>query len=112
MTVALFEPGEKVGVVGISKGRGFQGAMKRHGFHGGPRTHGQSDRARAPGSIGAGTDPGRVFPGKKMAGHMGSNRVTVKRAEVVDVDVERNLLMIRGGLPGAPNGILTIRKTS
>lgn len=110
VTVELFEPGEKVGVIGVSKGRGFQGGMKRHGFHGGPRTHGQSDRARAPGSIGAGTTPGRVLPGKKMAGHMGATSVTVKRAEVVEVDTERNLLMIRGGLPGAPNSLVTIRK--
>ena len=106
----LFEEGEKVDVVGTSKGRGFQGVMKRHGFAGGPRTHGQSDRARAPGSIGATTYPARVLKGKKMAGHMGNTRTTVKRIEVVQVDVERNLLLLKGGLPGAPNGLLLIRK--
>ena len=110
VNVELFQAGEKVDVIGTSKGRGFQGAMKRHGFHGGPRTHGQSDRARAPGSIGAGTDPARVLKGKKMAGHMGNVRVTVKNLEVVEVDPERNLLLLKGGVPGAPNGLLLIRK--
>jgi large subunit ribosomal protein L3 len=106
----LFQPGEKVDVIGTSKGRGFQGVMKRHGFHGGPRTHGQSDRARAPGSIGGNTYPARVLKGKKMAGHMGNVRITVKNLEVVEVDLERNLLLLKGGVPGAPNGLLTIRK--
>ena len=110
VNVDLFQPGEKVDVIGTSKGRGFQGTIKRHGFHGGPRTHGQSDRARAPGSIGAGTSPGRVLKGKKMAGHMGDVRVTVKNLEVVEVDPERNLLLLKGGVPGAPNGLLIIRK--
>ena len=110
VNVDVFEVGEKVDVVGTSKGKGFQGTMKRHGFHGGPRTHGQSDRARAPGSIGAGTTPGRVFKGKKMAGHMGNARVTVKNLEVVQVDVERNLLFLKGGVPGAPTGLLSIKK--
>jgi large subunit ribosomal protein L3 len=108
--VDLFESGEKVDVVGTSKGLGFQGGMKRHGFHGGPRTHGQSDRARAPGSIGAGTYPGRVFKGKKMAGHTGAVRVTVKNLEVVEVDAERDLLFLKGGVPGAPNGLIVIKK--
>ena len=108
--VDLFETGEKVDVVGTSKGLGFQGAMKRHGFHGGPRTHGQSDRARAPGSIGAGTTPGRVLKGKKMAGHMGAARITVKNLEVVEVDAERDLLFLKGGVPGAPNGRIVIKK--
>jgi len=111
VNVDLFQPGEKVDVIGTSKGRGFQGTIKRHGFHGGPRTHGQSDRARAPGSIGAGTSPGRVLKGKKMAGHMGNVRVTVKNLEVVEVDPYRNLLLLKGGVPGAPNGLLIIRKT-
>lgn len=110
VTVDLFQPGEIVNVIGTSKGRGFQGVMKRHGFHGGPRTHGQSDRARAPGSIGAATYPARVLPGKKMAGHMGNARVTAKHLEVVEVDTERNLLLLKGGVPGAPNGILMVRK--
>jgi len=85
--------------------------MKRHGFGGGPRTHGQSDRARAPGSIGGGTTPGKVFKGLKMAGHMGNARITVKNLEVVQVDPERNLLFLKGGVPGAPNGLLIIRRT-
>jgi len=110
VNVDVFEVGEKVDVVGTSKGKGFQGTMKRHGFHGGPRTHGQSDRARAPGSIGAGTTPGRVFKGKKMSGHMGNVRVTVKNLEVVQVDAERNLLLLKGGVPGATNGLLFIKK--
>ena len=109
--VDIFEPGERVDVIAQSKGRGFAGVIKRHGFHGGPRTHGQSDRARAPGSIGGGTTPGKVFKGMKMAGHMGNERVTVKGLEVVRVDPERNLLLLKGGVPGAPNGLLQIRRT-
>ncbi len=109
--VDIFEPGELVDVIGKSKGRGFAGVMKRHGFGGGPRTHGQSDRARAPGSIGGGTTPGKVFKGLKMAGHMGNARITVKNLEVVQVDPERNLLFLKGGVPGAPNGLLMIRRT-
>ena len=109
--VDIFEPGERIDVIGRSKGRGFAGVMKRHGFHGGPRTHGQSDRARAPGSIGGGTTPGKVFKGLKMAGHMGNARITVKGLEVVSVDTDRNLLFIKGGVPGAPNGLLRIRRT-
>jgi large subunit ribosomal protein L3 len=108
--VDIFEPGERIDVIGRSKGRGFAGVMKRHGFHGGPRTHGQSDRARAPGSIGGGTTPGKVFKGLKMAGHMGNARITVKGLEVVSVDTDRNLLFIKGGVPGAPNGLLQIRR--
>ena len=111
ISVDIFEPGELVDVIGKSKGRGFAGVMKRHGFGGGPRTHGQSDRARAPGSIGGGTTPGKVFKGLKMAGHMGNSRVTVKNLEVVQVDPERNLLFLKGGVPGAPNGLLMIRRT-
>ena len=110
ISVDLFEEGEKVDVIGRSKGKGFQGGMKRWGFSGGPRTHGQSDRARAPGSIGAGTTPGKVLKGKKMAGHMGDRRITVKNLEVVKVDPERNLLLLRGGIPGAHNSLLLIKK--
>ena len=109
--VDIFEPGELVDVIGTSKGRGFAGVMKRHGFGGGPRTHGQSDRARAPGSIGGGTTPGKVCKGLKMAGHMGNARITVKNLEIVQVDPERNLLFVKGGVPGAPNGLLMIRRT-
>ncbi len=108
--VDIFQEGEKVDIIGKSKGRGFAGVMKRHGFHGGPRTHGQSDRARAPGSIGGGTTPGKVFKGMKMAGHMGNRRVTVKNLEIVRVDPERNLWLVKGAVPGGPNGLLMIRR--
>jgi large subunit ribosomal protein L3 len=110
VNVEIFTEGEKVDVIGRSKGRGFAGTMKRHGFGGGPRTHGQSDRARAPGSIGGGTTPGKVFKGMKMAGHMGDRRITVKGLEVVGVDVDRNILMVKGGIPGAPNSLVQIRR--
>ena len=110
--VDIFEPGELVDVIGRSKGRGYAGVMKRHGFHGGPRTHGQSDRARAPGSIGGGTTPGKVYKGMKMPGHMGHVRVTVKNLEVVRVDPDRNLILLKGGVPGPPNGLLINRKKS
>ena len=108
--VDIFEAGEKIDIIGRSKGRGFAGGMKRHGFGGGPRTHGQSDRSRAPGSIGGGTTPGKVFKGTKMAGHMGNRRITIKGLEVVAVDSDRNILMVKGGVPGAPNSLLQIRR--
>jgi len=108
--VGLFQAGDKVDVTGFSKGRGFQGVVKRHSFAGGPRTHGQSDRLRAPGSIAGTTTPGRVYKGKRMPGHMGNRRVTVRKLEVVRVDAERNLMLIRGAVPGSPNGLLVIRK--
>jgi large subunit ribosomal protein L3 len=108
--VGVFQPGDCVDIVGTSKGRGFAGTIKRHHFSGGPKTHGQSDRHRAPGSVGAGTDPGRVLKGQRMAGHMGSCRVTVKRIEVVKADPDRNLLLVRGAVPGARNGLVEIRK--
>jgi large subunit ribosomal protein L3 len=110
LDVSLFEPGEKVNVVGTSKGRGFAGGMKRHGFHGGPKTHGQSDRARAPGSAGAGTTPGRVLKGTRMAGHMGHEQVTVLNLEVMAVDPERNLLALKGAVPGPSGGLVAIKK--
>jgi large subunit ribosomal protein L3 len=109
--VAMFQPGDVVDVVGISKGKGFAGGMKRHNFAGGPKTHGQSDRARAPGSVGAGTSPGRVFKGTPMAGHMGYRRVTATNLKVVQVDQERNLLLVRGAVPGAKNGMLVIKES-
>ena len=93
-----------------SKGRGFAGVMKRWNFGGGPRTHGQSDRARAPGSIGGGTTPGKVYKGLKMAGHMGNRRITIKGLEIIEVDTERNLLLIKGGIPGATNSLIQIRR--
>ncbi len=105
-----FAAGELVDVTANSKGRGFQGGMKRHGFSGGPKTHGQSDRWRAPGSIGSSATPGRVYKGIKMAGHMGNNRVTVQNLEVVRVDTDRNLLLIKGSVPGPSKGLVTIRK--
>jgi large subunit ribosomal protein L3 len=110
VNVDIFEVGEKVDVIGTTKGRGFAGSMKRWGFAGGPRTHGQSDRARAPGSIGGGTTPGKVYKGMKMAGHMGNVRVTAKNLEVIRIDTERNLIFVKGGIPGAPNGLVMIRK--
>lgn len=110
LDVSMFKPGDVVDVIGISKGRGTAGVMKRHGFGGGPRTHGQSDRQRAPGAIAAGTTPGLVMKGKPMAGRMGCERVTVHSLRVELVDPDRNLLVVRGGVPGATNGILLIRK--
>jgi len=109
--VSLFQAGDLVDVTGVSKGKGFAGVVKRHGFAGGPKTHGQSDRHRHPGSIGAGTSPGRVFKGTLMAGHMGSERVTVRKLEVFQADPDRNLLLVKGAVPGASNGLLLIRKS-
>lgn len=109
--VDIFSPGELVDVIGISKGKGFTGVVKRHGFRGGPKTHGQSDRYRAPGSIGASSNPSRVFKGTRMAGRVGGGRVTVRNLELVKVDSQRNLLAIKGSLPGPPQGYLIVRKT-
>ena len=108
--VSIFEPGDVVNISGLSKGKGFAGGMKRHHFRGGPKTHGQSDRGRAPGSIGAGTTPGRVWKGTKMAGHMGNKKVTALNLKVVQVDTERNLILVRGAVPGARNGMLVIQE--
>jgi large subunit ribosomal protein L3 len=105
-----FTEGELVDVIATSKGRGFQGGMKRHGFRGGPKTHGQSDRARAPGSIGSSATPGRVMKGMKMAGHMGHEQVTVQNLQVVRVDTERNVLLIKGSVPGPINGEVVVRR--
>lgn len=110
--VSLFQPGDLVDVTGVSKGKGFAGVVKRYHFAGGPKTHGQSDRHRAPGSIGATTSPGRVFKGTRMAGHMGNRRVTVQRLEVFEADPERNLLLVKGAVPGARNGLLIISKSA
>jgi large subunit ribosomal protein L3 len=110
VTVDIFQVGEYVDVTGTSKGKGFAGVVKRHGFRGGPKTHGQSDRLRAPGSIGACTTPGKVFKGKRMPGRMGGKRVTAQGLKVVLVDPERNLLAVRGAVPGAKNGLLIIRQ--
>lgn len=109
--VSLFKAGDLVNVTGISRGKGFAGGVKRYHFRGGPKTHGQSDRWRAPGSIGTGTSPGRVLKGLRMAGHMGSQRVTVNNIEVVEADPARNLLLVKGAVPGMTNGLLLIRKS-
>lgn len=106
----IFAEGERIDVIGTSKGRGFAGVVKRHHFRGGPKTHGQSDRWRAPGSIGSGTTPGRVLKGTRMAGHMGNERVTVKNLQVVRVDAERNLVAVKGAVPGPRGGLLLLRK--
>ena len=109
--VGLFKAGDLIDVTGVSKGKGFAGVVKRYGFAGGPKTHGQSDRHRAPGSIGAGSSPGRVFKGKRMPGHMGDEQVTVRNLEVLKTDTDRNLLLVKGAVPGAKNGLLLIRKS-
>lgn len=108
--VGFLKQGDLVNVVGVSKGRGFAGVVKRHHFSGGPKTHGQTDRHRAPGSIGATTWPGRVLKGKRMAGHMGNVRVTARKLKVVQADPERNLLLVKGAVPGANGGLLVIEK--
>lgn len=108
--VGQFQPGDRVDVTGISKGKGFAGVVKRHHFAGGPKTHGQSDRHRAPGAIGAGTSPGRVLKGRRMAGHMGNRRVTICRMEICQVDPENHRLLVKGAVPGARNGLLMITK--
>jgi large subunit ribosomal protein L3 len=109
LTVDLFTVGDHVDVVGTSKGKGFAGAVKRHHFRGGPKTHGQSDRQRAPGSRGSGTTPGRVYKGARGAGHMGDERVTVQNLGIVLVDPERNLLGLRGAVPGPKGGLIVVK---
>ena len=106
----VFEVGDWVDIVGNSKGRGFAGVVKRHGFRGGPKTHGQSDRQRAPGSIGACATPGRVWKGLRMAGRMGNKRITASSQRVELVDPERNLLAVRGSVPGANGGLVLIKQ--
>ena len=105
----IFAEGELVDVTGISKGQGFAGTIKRHNFSRGPKTHG-SDNYRRPGSIGPGTTPGRVYKGLKMGGHMGHERVTIKKVRVVRVDAERNLILLRGSVPGAPGALTFVKK--
>jgi large subunit ribosomal protein L3 len=112
LTVELFAPGDRIDVTSTSKGRGFAGGVKRWGFAGGPKTHGQSDRHRAPGSIGSGTTPGKVYKGTKMAGHMGARRTTVRNLEIVQVLPERNLILVAGSVPGAPDGLVRIKRTT
>ena len=112
ITVALFSSGEKVDVCGISKGKGYQGGMKRHHFSGGQASHGASKVHRKPGSSGANSYPGHIFKGKKMAGRMGGDRVTTKGLSVFLVDEENNLILIRGSVPGANDGLVLIMKTA
>jgi large subunit ribosomal protein L3 len=109
VTVGIFAEGDRVKVTGTTKGRGFQGVVKRHGFGGGPATHGNT-RHRKPGSVGPGTDPSRVIKGKRMPGHMGAARHTETGLQVVKIDTERNLLFVRGAVPGPSRGIVLVRK--
>ncbi|MDZ7315567.1 MAG: 50S ribosomal protein L3 [candidate division KSB1 bacterium] len=106
----IFKEGEKVKVTGTSKGKGFAGVVKRHHFGGGPKTHGQSDRLRAPGSLGQSSFPSRVFKGLRMAGRMGGDTVTVRNLEILKVDAENNIIVVKGAVPGAANGYVLIRK--
>jgi large subunit ribosomal protein L3 len=110
VSVTVFDVGDHVDVIGTSKGRGFAGVVKRHGFAGGPKTHGQSDRQRAPGSIGATSGTARVFKGKRMPGQMGNRRVTTQNLRVVLIDEERNLIGVRGAVPGPKGGLLVIKE--
>jgi len=105
----VFTPGDMVDVTGVSKGKGFAGGVKRHGFHGGPRTHGQSDRERAPGSIGQTTTPGRVYRGKRMAGRMGQDTVTIKNLEIIEITND-GVLLIKGLVPGSLNSLVVVKK--
>jgi large subunit ribosomal protein L3 len=109
LDVSLFVAGDSVDITGVSKGKGFAGTVKRHHFRRGPETHG-SDSHRAPGSIGGGTTPGKVFKGTGMAGHMGHDRVTIKGATIVRTDAQRNLLIVRGPVPGPRNALVVVRK--
>jgi large subunit ribosomal protein L3 len=108
--VEVFTVGERIDVIGTSKGKGFAGGVKRHHFAGGKKTHGQSDRHRAPGSRGSGTTPGRVLKGARSAGHMGSDRVTTQALKIVMVDAERNLLGVHGAVPGGKGGLVLIKE--
>jgi large subunit ribosomal protein L3 len=110
LTVEVFTVGDRVDVVGTSKGKGFAGGVKRHHFAGGKATHGQSDRHRAPGSRGSGTTPGRVYKGARGAGHMGTDRVTIQALKIVMIDAERNLLGIKGAVPGGKGGLVLIKE--
>ncbi|HEX9796104.1 MAG TPA: 50S ribosomal protein L3 [Anaerolineales bacterium] len=110
LTVEVFQIGDRVDVIGTTKGKGFAGGVKRHGFGGGPVTHGQSDRTRAPGSIGATSTPGRVFKGTRMAGHMGNQKVTSENISVEFVDLEKNLIGVSGSVPGPKGGLVFIQE--
>jgi large subunit ribosomal protein L3 len=108
--VDSFVAGQLVRVTGISKGKGFAGVVKRHGFRGGPKTHGQSDRMRAPGSLGQSSYPSRVYKGMRMAGRLGGVQVTIKTLRILKIDLVNNLLLIKGAIPGANNGVVYIKK--
>ena len=110
VSVEVFAEGDHVAIVGTSKGRGFAGGVKRHGFAGGPKTHGQSDRHRAPGSRGQGTTPGRTYKGARGPGHMGNERVTSQNVKVVLLDADRNLIGVRGSVPGPRGGLVLIKE--
>ena len=110
VTVEMFKKGDWVDVIGVSKGKGYQGVVKRHHYAGGPESHGSMFH-RAPGSIGASSFPSRVWKGKTLPGHMGSERVTVHRLKVIEARVEENLLFVRGAVPGAANGIVVVRRS-
>lgn len=107
----IFSLGEKVDITGTSKGLGFQGGVRRHHFKGGPKSHGQSDRLRAPGSIGGSSFPSRIWKGQRMAGRMGKERITVRNLQIVDLDLKKNIMLVKGAVPGKRNSILTIRKS-
>jgi large subunit ribosomal protein L3 len=109
LNMAIFEEGQKIDVTGISRGKGFAGTVKRHNFKKQPATHGNSLSHRKPGSIGQNQTPGRVFKGKKMAGHMGNERCTMQNQEIIKIDLERNILLVKGAVPGAPGSIVFIR---
>lgn len=110
LKVDIFSKGEDVTICGISRGRGFQGTMKRHNFSGANKTHGQSDRWRAPGSIGQSSYPSRVFKGMKMSGRMGNDRITISSTKIINIDVEKDLIFVKGPVPGAPNSLVEIKK--
>lgn len=110
VTAELFKPGDLVKITGITKGKGTAGVVKRHGFHGGPATHGQTDRTRRSGAVSSGSTPGRVYPGKRMAGRMGNRTFSLRNVVVERVDAEKNLIAVKGRVPGAAEGILTIHK--
>ena len=110
ITAEVFAEGDRIKVSGTTKGKGTAGVMKRHKFHGGPASHGQTDRSRHPGAISSGSTPGRVYPGLRMAGHMGDHKFSVRNLRVVKVDQPKNIVLVRGAVPGAPDGIVTIHK--